>query len=106
MDGELIVNKDILPSNFWNINILNQKEIFDTQKGIVRTINVKYIGYEEILINENKIKCKKYTFNASNNPKDISPFPEYTLWYSKKNELVKYQFINWKDKKLVQGIKK
>ena len=42
----------------------------------------------------------------SNNPKDKGPFPEYTLWYSENNELVKYEFINWKDDKLVQGIRR
>ena len=52
MDGKLTLNNKILPSNFWNINMLNQKEIFDTQKGIVREIDVKDLGDEEIIINE------------------------------------------------------
>ena len=38
MDGKLELDKNILPSNFWNIDVLKQKEIFDTQKGIVRMI--------------------------------------------------------------------
>jgi len=41
MDGKLELDKNILPSNFWNIDILKQKEIFDTQKGIARTIDVE-----------------------------------------------------------------
>ena len=48
MDGPLKLNKNILPSNFWNIKILEEKEIFDTQKGIVRKIEVKELGNEEI----------------------------------------------------------
>ena len=67
MDGKLTLNNKILPSNFWNINMLNQKEIFDTQKGIVREIDVKDLGDEEIIINEKKINCKKFTLNASSN---------------------------------------
>ena len=31
------------------------------------------------------------------NPKDLGPFPEYTLWYHD-NELIKFKFKNWKDK--------
>ncbi len=106
MDGELILNKNILPSNFWNINILNKKEIFDTQKGIVREINVKNLGDEEIIINEKKINCKKFTLNASSNPKDKGPFPEYTLWYDHEDELMKFEFINWRDNKVVTLIRK
>ncbi len=92
MDGKLEVNKNILPSNFWNIDILKQKEIFDTQKGVVRTIDVEDLGYEEIKINKKNVKCKKFIFNASSNPKDKGPFPAYTLWYDENDELMKFQF--------------
>ena len=105
MDGKLELDKNILPSNFWNIDVLKQKEIFDTQKGIVRMIEVEDLGYEKIEINGDKIKCKKFTFNASSNPKDIGPFPEYTLWYNENDELMKFKFKNWKDKKIVTIIR-
>ena len=101
MDGPLKLNKNILPSNFWNIKILEEKEIFDTQKGIVRKIEVKELGNEEIKINDESFNCKKFTLNASTNPKDKGPFPEYTLWYNQNNELMKFRFKNWKDKKIV-----
>ena len=94
MDGKLELDKNILPSNFWNIDVLKQKEIFDTQKGVVRTIDVEDLGYEEIKVNKENIKCKKFILNASGNPKDKSPFPEYTLWYDENNELMKFQFTD------------
>ena len=105
MDGKLLLDKNILPSNFWNINILKEKELFDTQKGITRTIEVKELGMEIIEINDKKIECKKFTMDASTNPKDKGPFPKYTLWYSKDNELMKFQFKNWKDKKIITIIR-
>ena len=105
MDGKLVLDKNILPSNFWNIDVLKQKEIFDTQKGIARIIEVEDLGYEKIEINDDKINCHKFKLNASNNPKDKGPFPEYTLWYNKKNELMKFKFENWKDKKIVTIIR-
>ena len=92
MDGQLELDKNILPSNFWNIDVLKEKEIFDTQKGIARTIEVEDLGYENININGKEIKCKKFILNASSNPKDKAPFPEYTLWYAENNELMKFQF--------------
>ena len=92
MDGKLELDKNILPSNFWNIDVLKQKEIFDTQKGVVRTIDVEDLGYEEIKVNNMNIKCNKFIFNASSNPKDKGPFPEYTLWYDENDELMKFQF--------------
>ena len=94
MDGKLELDKNILPSKFWNIDILKQKEIFDTQKGIVRTIDVEDLGYEEIKVNKKNIKCNKFIFNASSNPKDKGPFPEYTLWYDENDELMKFQFTD------------
>ncbi len=105
MDGKLELDKNILSSNFWNIDVLKQKEIFDTQKGIVRKIKVKDLGYEKIKINDDRIKCKKFTLNASSNPKDKGPFPEYTLWYDENDELMKFKFKNWKDKKIVTIIR-
>tara|TARA_Y100001970_G_scaffold285138_1_gene404063 strand:- start:229 stop:906 length:678 start_codon:yes stop_codon:yes gene_type:complete len=101
MDGKLVLNKDILPLNYWNKDILNEKEVFDTQKGIVRKITVTKHKNEMIEINKTKIEAEKYTLNASSNPKDKGPFPEYTLWYEKNGQLLKFKFINWKDKKEV-----
>ncbi len=100
MDGELKLDKNIVPLNYWNIAMLNEKEVFDTQKGIVRKIKVKQLEDEKIKINDKNILANKYVFNASKNPKDKGPFPEYTLWYYN-NELIKMEFINPKDKKNV-----
>ena len=98
MDGKLNLDKNIVPLNYWNINMLKEKEVFDTQKGIVRTIDVKILEDEKINILDNEILANKFLLNASKNPKDKGPFPEYTLWYFN-NELVKMEFINPKDKK-------
>jgi len=106
MDGSLKLNSEILSSNFWNIESLKENELFDTQKGIVRKIKVEDLGEEEIVINEKKVKCKKFTLNATSNPKDKGPFPEYTLWYDENNELVRFKFKNWKDKKIIDTIRR
>ncbi len=104
MDGELTLDKNIFPLNYWNMSILNKKELFDTQKGIVRKITVKKLENEKIEINERTVNTKKYLFNASKNPKDKGPFPEYTLWYYE-NELLKMEFKNPKDKKTIKIIR-
>ena len=98
MDGELNLDKNIVPLNYWNMNMLNENEVFDTQKGIVRKIDVKKLDNEKIKILDNEILANKFLFNASKNPKDKGPFPQYTLWYFN-NELIKMEFINPKDKK-------
>ena len=98
MDGLLELDQKIIPLNYWNKNILDKKELFDTQKGIVRKITVKKLKDEEIKINNSKLLSEKYTFNATKNPKDKGPFPEYTLWYYN-DELLKMEFKNPNDKK-------
>ena len=98
MDGLLELDEKIIPLNYWNKNILEEKELFDTQKGIVRKITVKKLKDEEIKFNNSKLLSEKYTFNATKNPKDKGPFPQYTLWYYK-DELLKMEFKNPNDKK-------
>ena len=98
MDGLLELDEKIIPLNYWNKNILDEKELFDTQKGIVRKITVKKLKDEEIKFNNSKLLSEKYTFNATKNPKDKGPFPQYTLWYYK-DELLKMEFKNPNDKK-------
>lgn len=101
MDGEIITEKNIIPLNYWNKNILNQDYIFDTQKGIVRKITTQELGKEKIKINNTELLADKYLLDASKNSKDKGPFPQYTIWYSKDGELLKFQFKNWKDKKII-----
>ena len=50
------------------------------------------------------IETEKYTLDASKNPKDKGPFPTYTIWYEG-DELIKFEFINWKDKKKITTIR-
>tara|TARA_B100000949_G_scaffold1458_1_gene1242 strand:- start:2726 stop:3400 length:675 start_codon:yes stop_codon:yes gene_type:complete len=104
MDGELTLSNKILPLNYWNKKILEEEEVFDTQKGIVRKITVQKLENDIIKINNKKIEAEKYIMNASKNPKDKGPFPQYTLWY-KDDELIKFEFVNPKDKKVVTGIR-
>ena len=104
MDGELTLNNKILPLNYWNKKILEEEEVFDTQKGIVRKITVQKLENDIIKINNKNIEAEKYIMNASKNPKDKGPFPQYTLWY-KDDELIKFEFVNPKDKKVVTGIR-
>jgi len=104
MDGELTLSNKILPLNYWNKKILEEEEVFDTQKGIVRKITVQKLENEIINMNNKKIETEKYIMNASKNPKDKGPFPQYTLWY-KNDELIKFEFVNPKDKKKIQTIR-
>ena len=106
MDGELKLDKNLIPSNFWNIDVMYQDEIFDTQKGIVRKLDVKQVGKELITINNEKINCTKFILNATRHPKDKDLFPEYTLWYSKNKELMKFQFKSTIDNKIIKFIRK
>ena len=75
MDGKLELDQSIITLNYWNKNILNQKELFDTQKGIVREINVKKLKNEIIELNNKTIEAEKYIFNAKKKSKRFRTFP-------------------------------
>ena len=104
MDGLIETDENIVPLNYWNKAMLNENEVFDTQKGIVREISVQKLKNEKIKINKSKYETEKFVFNASINPKDLGPFPEYTLWYYN-DELLKMEFQNPKDKKTITIIR-
>ena len=104
MDGLLELDENIVPLNYWNKQMLDEEEVFDTQKGIVRKITVKKLKKEKVKINDSKVEAEKYTFNATKNPKDKGPFPEYILWYHN-DELIKMEFQNPKDKKIITMIR-
>ena len=104
MDGLLELDENIIPLNYWNKKMLKEEEVFDTQKGIVRKISVKKLKDEKIKINDSKLEAEKYIFNATKNPKDKGPFPEYTLWYFN-NELLKMEFKNPNDKHIITIIR-
>ena len=104
MDGELTLSNKILPLNYWNKKILEEEEVFDTQKGIVRKITVQKLENDIIKMNNKNIEAEKYIMNASKNPKDKGPFPQYTLWY-RNDELIKFEFVNPKDNKKIQTIR-
>ncbi len=104
MDGELKLDKNIFPLNYWNIAMLDKNEVFDTQKGIVRKIKVEKLKDEKINMNGINVETQKFIFNASKNPKDKGPFPEYTLWYNN-DELLKMEFKNPKDKKTIKIVR-
>ena len=105
MDGKLKLDKNLIPSNFWNQDVMYRDEIFDTQKGIVRKLDVREVGTEAIIINNKTINCTKFVLNASRHPKDKKPFPEYTIWYSKNKELMKFKFRSTKDNKIINIIR-
>ena len=65
---------------------------------------ITILEIKKIKINDKKINTEKYLFNASKNPKDKGPFPEYTLWYHDK-ELLKMEFKNPKDKKIIKIVR-
>ena len=104
MDGLLELDENIVPLNYWNKQMLEEEEVFDTQKGIVRKITVKKLKKEKVKINDSKVEAEKYIFNATKNPKDKGPFPEYILWYHN-DELIKMEFKNPKDKKIITIIR-
>ena len=104
MDGLIEMDENIVPLNYWNKEMLKETQVFDTQKGIVREIDVKKLKNENIKINGAKFDTEKFIFNASVNPKDLGPFPEYTLWYNK-DELIKMEFQNPKDKNTITIIR-
>jgi len=105
MDGSFTFPKNILVSNYWNIDLMKQNEIFDTQKGIIRKTTIQDVGIESIDFHGKNINANKFILNAEKHPKDKGPFSETSIWYDKNNELVQFSFNSPKDKSLITIIR-
>ena len=101
MDGSFTFPKNILVSNYWNIDLMKQNEIFDTQKGIIRKTTIQDVGIESIDFHGKNINANKFILNAEKHPKDKGPFSETSIWYDENNELVQFSFNSPKDKSLI-----
>ena len=82
IDGLTLISTSCLPSIPWAC--------------LVWTVTVFLCNFPVI--------TEKFVFNASINPKDLGPFPEYTLWYYNE-ELLKMEFKNPKDNKTITIIR-
>ena len=105
MDGKFQFPKQVLLSNYWNINVMKENQIFDTQKGIIRETSIKDLGIVELDINDKKIKAHKYVLNANKHPKDKGPFSETTILYDENHELIQFSFNSTKDESLITIIR-
>jgi len=105
MDGSFTFPKNILVSNYWNIDLMKQNEIFDTQKGIIRKTTIQDAGIESIDFHGKNINAHKFILNAEKHPKDKGPFSETSIWYDENNELVQFSFNSPKDKSLITIIR-
>ena len=90
MDGLLELDENILPLNYWNKQILKEKEVFYTQKGIVRKISVEKLKDEKIKINNSKIETGNL-FLMLRKIQKIKVLFLNILWY-KGDELLKMEF--------------
>lgn len=82
-DGNLHVDREIIPASLWNRLVLDRNEILTTVSGNVKSVQVEYVGEEIIEIRGVKTPTQHFRLTGEF---------ERDLWYDKTDVLVSVQF--------------
>ena len=82
--GRFTAPADVIPTSYWNREIVEQSSVLDTQKGRMRDIAVRPGGLEQVAADGRTIPARRYTFSG-----DL----ELAAWYSETGQWVKLAFM-------------
>ena len=103
VDGIKNTDKKVIPISYWNKEIINKKEFLDSQKGIIRKIEIKEINEEKILFNDIEFIAKQYEINVkTKHPTDEKELSVIYVWYTHEGELLKLRFKSPEDKSVIE----
>ena len=103
VDGIKNTDKKVIPIDYWNKEIINKKEFLDSQKGIIRKIEIKEINEEKILFNNIEFIAKQYEINVkTKHPTDEKELSVIYVWYTHEGELLRLRFKSPEDKSIIE----
>lgn len=92
-DGELLVETragrqrvpaDVLPTSWWNKDVVLRRQLLDTQSGRLLEISSRRIGYETIVTPEGPLRAERWRIDG-----DL----RLDLWYDARDRWVKTRFL-------------
>ncbi len=102
IDGIKTTDKDIIPVSYWNKEIIKKQEFLDSQKGIIRKIEVIEIKEEKLFFDNIEHITKKYEINVkSKHPTDEKELSVIYVWYTEEGELIKLEFKSPEDNSII-----
>ena len=106
IDGRNIVERNIVPISYWNVNLLKRKNFLDTQKGIIREFTLSQLDSEKIIFDNNEVECIKYEIKIiTKHSSDEKPFPIIYVWYDNNGELMKLFFNSPEDNSKIDYVR-
>ena len=82
-DGNLHVDREIIPASLWNHLVLNRSQTLTTISGNVKKFEVEYVGETELEVRGKKITTQHFRLTGEF---------ERELWYDKDDVLVGVRF--------------
>ena len=83
-DGNLHVDREIIPASLWNRLVLNRSQTLTTISGNVKKFEVDYVGEKELEVRGKKITTQHFRLTGEF---------ERELWYDKDDILVGVRFV-------------
>ena len=83
-DGNLHVDREIIPASLWNRLVLNRSQTLTTISGNVKKFEVEYVGEKELEVRGKKITTQHFRLTGEF---------ERELWYDKDDVLVGVRFV-------------
>ena len=106
IDGRNIVERNVVPISYWNVNLLKRKNFLDTQKGIIREFTLSQLDSEKIIFDNNEVECIKYEIKIiTKHSSDEKPFPIIYVWYDNNGELMKLFFNSPEDNSKIDYVR-
>ena len=83
-DGNLHVDREIIPASLWNRLVLDRSQTLTTISGNVKKFEVEYVGEKELEVRGKKITTQHFRLTGEF---------ERELWYDKDDVLVGVRFV-------------
>ena len=103
VDGIKSTDKDVIPISYWNKEIIYRQEFLDSQKGIIRKIEVIEKEEEKLFFKNIEFITTKYEINVkTKHPTDEKELSVIYVWYTEEGELIKLQFKSPEDNTIIE----
>lgn len=82
-DGVTTAPGDIVPTSYWNYEIVQADRVLDTQKGRILEVSTRLMGGDEVWVEGQAVPARRYQMTGDLN---------LDIWYDADNEWVKTAF--------------
>ena len=82
-DSSYVTSPEIIPTSYWNRQLINQKQLLDTQHGRILEVNTREVGTEKFKYGSRMVSTRKYRVKGE---------LELEIWYDQSDRWIRLAF--------------